>query len=58
MNPLPSGWGLRINEIGIPYFVCHTNRTTTYNGKKKILKINKNRSKKWNMFIVRNKIKK
>lgn len=29
--PLPEGWEMRITEQGIPFFIDHNNRTTTYN---------------------------
>lgn len=29
-KPLPEGWEMRFTVDGIPYFVDHTRRTTTY----------------------------
>lgn len=30
-SPLPSGWEMRYTNEGIPYFVDHNTRTTTFN---------------------------
>lgn len=31
LGPLPSGWEMRITELGKVYFVDHSTRTTTWN---------------------------
>ncbi len=28
---LPAGWEMRFTEQGVPFFIDHTNKTTTYN---------------------------
>lgn len=30
-QPLPDGWEMRFTEQGVPFFIDHNNKSTTYN---------------------------
>ena len=36
-QPLPPGWELRHTALGLPYFVDHNERTTTFKGRHRLL---------------------